>query len=173
LAYLDLSFNGQLSGPIPPEMSKMADLERLYLTGNQLSGPIPPELGKLTRLVDLDLSRNHLSGSIPPELSKLTGLQNLYLLDNELNGPVPASLMNLKFLTGIDVEANPHLCITGDDKFQAWLRRVALFSGLAPCPPTSLPQTGGEMSAAVLVAMLVLAGMALMVLGDALRPKRE
>ena len=169
LAYLDLSFNGQLNGSIPPELSKMTGLERLYLIGNQLSGPIPPELSKLTKLVDLDLSRNRLSGNIPPELSELTMLQNLSLLDNELSGPVPTSLINLKFLSGIDVEANPHLCMAEDDKFQAWLRRVASFSGLALCSPARLPQTGSETSAIAPAAALILAGLALLVLGAGMR----
>ena len=49
---------------------------RLSLADNALTGPIPPELGQLTNLQELWLSRNEFSGPIPSELGQLT---NLYL----------------------------------------------------------------------------------------------
>ena len=48
---------------------------RLYLNANALTGPIPPELGQLTNLQSLWLSHNELSGPIPSELGQLTNLK--------------------------------------------------------------------------------------------------
>ena len=42
--------NNQLSGEIPPQLTRLASLEGLYLYGNQLTGEIPPELGSLVGL---------------------------------------------------------------------------------------------------------------------------
>ena len=44
-----ISRNG-LNGEIPPELSNLAGLNVLDLSGNQLGGPIPPELGGLANL---------------------------------------------------------------------------------------------------------------------------
>ena len=52
---LDLGYNG-LSGPIPPELGGLSNLERLNLYSNDLSGAIPPELGGLSNLEGLHLS---------------------------------------------------------------------------------------------------------------------
>ena len=46
---LSLSYD-QLTGPIPPEIGNLTNLEILYLSLNQVTGPIPPEIGKLTNL---------------------------------------------------------------------------------------------------------------------------
>jgi Leucine-rich repeat (LRR) protein len=61
-------FGNQLSGEIPPELGKLANLEALYLGDNQLSGKIPPELGKLSNLIALFLAGNQLSGCVPEGL---------------------------------------------------------------------------------------------------------
>lgn len=48
------------------------------LQDNNISGPIPPELGRLAKLEEVDLSDNLLSGEIPSSLSLLRSLQYLY-----------------------------------------------------------------------------------------------
>ena len=45
-------------------------LQTLSLAINQLSGPIPPELGNLSNLEELELDANQLSRSIPPEIGQ-------------------------------------------------------------------------------------------------------
>ena len=102
---LNLSDN-QLTGPIPPELGRLAKLEELYLQGNQLTGPIPPELGDLTNLQTLRLSGNGLTGVIPPELGRLARLVELILSGNELTGPIPPELGNLANLQMLRLSAN-------------------------------------------------------------------
>ena len=100
VARLYLRRNG-LSGPIPPDIGDLANLELLDLRGNELSGRIPPELGDLPNLEALYLSDNDLSGPIPPDLGDLPNLEALYLVGNDLSGPIPpdlGDLANLQFL---------------------------------------------------------------------------
>ena len=59
------SNNYRLDGEIPPELSNLANLEQLSLSGNQLTGEIPPELGNLANLEELSLGGNQLTGCIP------------------------------------------------------------------------------------------------------------
>ena len=95
-----------LSGPIPPELGNLGDLEILDLAANDLSGPVPPELGNLGELVDLDLYYNALSGPIPPELGNLGELVDLDLGHNDLSGPIPPELGNLGELNLLDLYEN-------------------------------------------------------------------
>ena len=88
-------YENSLSGSIPPELGNLIQLEVLALDNNSLTGPIPPELGNLTQLQDLALYANSLSGSIPPELGNLTQLRWLSLIYNELTGPMPPELGSL------------------------------------------------------------------------------
>ena len=107
---LDLSSNG-LTGEIPPELGKLANLEELDLYNNGLRGEIPPELGKLANLEELDLSSNGLrgeglTGEIPPELGKLVNLERLNLRDNGLTGEIPPKLGKLANLEELNLHYN-------------------------------------------------------------------
>ena len=105
VTHLDLSFN-RLSGEIPPELGKLANLEVLDLSLNGLSGEVPLELGNLADLRVLDLSANQLSGKIPPGLGKLANLEVLNLSLNELGGEVPPELGNLSGLKWLGLSGN-------------------------------------------------------------------
>jgi hypothetical protein len=87
--------HNQLSGPLPPELGQLANLQSLDLEQNQLNGPLPPELGQLAHLQYLDLSHNALSGPLPPELGQLANLETLLLNFNALSGPLPPELGQL------------------------------------------------------------------------------
>ena len=63
--------SNNLSGPLPPELGNLANLQVLYLQDNQLSGPIPPALGNLANLQRLNLSGNNLSGELPEALANV------------------------------------------------------------------------------------------------------
>ncbi len=95
-----------LSGSIPPELGRLANLEWLSLDGNELSGSIPPELGGLANLEWLNLNGNELSGSIPPELGGLAKLEGLWLRGNGLSGSIPPELGNLAKLEGLSLRGN-------------------------------------------------------------------
>ncbi|MCY3808686.1 MAG: M66 family metalloprotease [Gemmatimonadetes bacterium] len=102
-------YSNSLSGPIPPELGDLGNLGYLYLHDNDLSGPIPPELGDLDRLGYLYLQRNSLSGPIPPEMGDLGNLGYLYLHDNDLSGPIPPELGDLSELLRLHMHNNADL----------------------------------------------------------------
>ena len=101
---LDL-FGNALSGPIPPELGNLASLESLWLDFNDLTGTIPPELGNLANLESLWLGENNLTGTIPPELGNLANLVELYLYATDLSGPIPPELGDLAYLEYLDLYA--------------------------------------------------------------------
>ena len=80
-----------------PNSAISKQLKDLSIGSNLLSGPIPPELGNLTQLEELIIPRyGKLSGSIPPELGNLAQLEYLWLFENELTGSIPPELGNLR-----------------------------------------------------------------------------
>ncbi len=132
---LDLWWN-DLTGEIPPELGKLANLEELNLGTNNLTGEIPPELGKLANLKELDLGTNNLT-EIPPELGKLANLEELDLSFNSLTEIPPelgklASLRSLNlFASGLTGEIPPEL---GDlDNLRSlWLEKNGLTGEIPP-----------------------------------------
>lgn len=105
LTLLNLSSN-KLNGSIPPNLSLMRKLERVFLANNSLSGEIPSTIGQIQHLGLLDLSRNKLSGSIPDNFSNLTQLRRLLLYDNQLSGTIPPSLGKCVNLDILDLSHN-------------------------------------------------------------------
>jgi hypothetical protein len=67
----------------------------LNLNNSGLTGPIPPGIGCLSNLQKLELQNNQLTGSIPSEIGNLTNLTRLWLYDNELTGEIPDSICSL------------------------------------------------------------------------------
>lgn len=91
---LDLS-SLSLTGTIPTELSRLADLVDLRLANNLLTGEVPVELWNLGNLETLWLNDNELTGQIPPELGVLPNLESLKLSGNSLTGCVPAGLRDI------------------------------------------------------------------------------
>ena len=140
LESLLLSHNN-LSGRIPPNLANLGNLRGLNLSFNALDGPIPPELGNLTELRYLDLSVNDgIDGEIPPELGNVTKLKELHLWRNKLHGRIPPTLGRLAELTVLWLEAND---LNGDVPQEIGnltrLRALGLSSNaLTGSPPKSL-----------------------------------
>ncbi len=102
---LNLSQN-QLSGTLPPEIGRLADLTNLDVYGNQLHGEIPPEIGHLDNLTHLALWANQFRGSIPAEMGDMASLEWAALGINELTGPIPPELGKLSNATHLDFTLN-------------------------------------------------------------------
>jgi Leucine-rich repeat (LRR) protein len=78
---LDLSSRGIIT--LPPEISLLSNLTRLYLDHNQLEA-LPPEFSALISLEELDLSHNQLK-AFPREIFNLTNLKKLRLSYNNIS----------------------------------------------------------------------------------------
>lgn len=123
---LVLSFNKDLTGPLPPaigklkklttlllnncsfdgkipdELGNLESLEYLALNSNYFIGEIPCSLGKLSKLFWFDIADNRLTGSFPvstpttPGLDQLSNAQHFHFSNNQLTGPIPSRLFNSK-----------------------------------------------------------------------------
>ena len=112
-------YQNDLTGSVPRELGKLANLTELWLSVNDLTGPIPPELGNLTSLEQLDLGGNTFTGPIPPELGNLASLERLNLGGNALTtGPIPQSFLQLGQLTRASFGNG--VCVPGTSVFVAW-----------------------------------------------------
>lgn len=87
-----------IQGTLPPEISKLTELERLELQGNNISGPLPSLRG-LSSLQVLMLSENQFS-SIPADFfTDMSSLQSVDIDKNPFLGwEIPESLRNVSSL---------------------------------------------------------------------------
>ena len=106
---------------------------QLNLSGNRLSGPVPSELSGLANLAELDLGNNQLSGQLPSELSALASLTELFLGGNgSFLGPLPGSFTALSPLEDLRLDGTG-LCAPTDGAFQGWLGGIANKRGVVDC----------------------------------------
>ena len=82
--FSDAAGGALMSASSPPLMV-------LSMHQNRLTGPIPPHVGQLTNLEWLNLGWNRLSGSVPSEILELKNLKYLWLSANQLSGEIPGS----------------------------------------------------------------------------------
>ncbi|RDX94881.1 putative leucine-rich repeat receptor-like protein kinase, partial [Mucuna pruriens] len=91
LLILDLSYNKNLTGPLPSGIGNLKKLRNLLLINCGFTGPIPDTIGNLEQLVFLSLNSNSFSGRIPPAIGNLSNIYWLDLAENQLEGPIPIS----------------------------------------------------------------------------------
>ncbi|KAK0589766.1 hypothetical protein LWI29_018258 [Acer saccharum] len=91
LQILDLSYNTELTGTLPPSIGDLKKLTNLILIGCSFHGPIPDSIGSLPQLFYLSINLNKFSGPIPPSIGNLSRLFWLDLADNQLSGQIPVS----------------------------------------------------------------------------------
>lgn len=90
----------QLSGPLPASWYKFKNVKEIKLDMNALTGSLPDEWGDLKRIRRLYLNGNRLSGTLPDAWGeKMDQLQSLFLASNSLQGTVPASWAQMTNLT--------------------------------------------------------------------------
>lgn len=101
-----------ITGPIPVELGKLANLETLlirpvshYSNGGS-SFLIPVSLGNLTKLKSLTISNGVIFGAIPADLGNLSNLEILDLSNNKLTGPIPASIGQLTNIQTLNLSNN-------------------------------------------------------------------
>ncbi|KAG6544695.1 hypothetical protein Mapa_013885 [Marchantia paleacea] len=98
-----ISFDScNLTGEIPPGISKLTKLEILSLGNNLLTGVIPGFFaGSFPLLKELNLSMNHLTGSIPniPFNESTVGISILDLSYNDLSSALPTTVADITLLS--------------------------------------------------------------------------
>ncbi|XP_075651400.1 leucine-rich repeat receptor protein kinase HPCA1-like isoform X2 [Castanea sativa] len=91
LQTLDLSYNKNITGPLPNSIGNLMNLINVNLIGCSFSGSIPDTIGNLQKLITLSLNNNNFSGHIPTSIGRLSNLYWLDLAENQLEGPLPVS----------------------------------------------------------------------------------
>ena len=129
-------------------VSAIADVvNAVELGDNGLSGPIPREITALARLSSLDLSGNRLEGGLPAQASDLVSLKRLRVNDNGLVGPLPMELTALS-LRRLDY-SNTGVCTPANSEMQTWLAGIdSLDTSATRCESVSVsvsavPGNGG------------------------------
>ncbi|KAF5773678.1 putative protein kinase RLK-Pelle-LRR-VIII-1 family [Helianthus annuus] len=113
LQILDLSYNKELIGSLPPEVQNLRKLTELTLVGCGFTGPIPDAIGNLESLTSLSLNSNSFTGSIPASIGKLKNLDWLDLTGNKLTGSIPVSNESTP---GLDMLSNAKHFHLGDNQ---------------------------------------------------------
>ena len=109
LERLDLS-NTQITS-IPASIADLPNLNALIWNDGQLTGPIPPELGYMNSLSIISLQNNQLTGTIPEELGLLEPLYILWLKKNQLTGEVPMSIWAASATNSNGVQLNRRISL--------------------------------------------------------------
>ncbi|XP_030967088.1 probable LRR receptor-like serine/threonine-protein kinase At1g07650 isoform X2 [Quercus lobata] len=91
------------SGPVPPGLANLVDLEILILNANNLTGELPVALTSLTKLREVRISSNNFTGRMPDSFQSWKQLQKLEIQASGLEGPIPPSISVLSNLTELRI----------------------------------------------------------------------
>ena len=97
--------NNRLSGNLA-DFAKLTSAKTLNLGPNEFTGPLPVELTRLANLTDLDLTQIRVGGTIPPQIGQLQKLESLVLDSIDLSGAIPEELGNLSELNRLVLRRN-------------------------------------------------------------------
>lgn len=79
-----------LQGNLPTEIFLLKGLTTFQVIMNPgLTGPIPPTIDALDNLETLNLNKNSLTGEIPDTLLTLPSLKTLWMDENNFEGSIP------------------------------------------------------------------------------------
>ncbi len=116
---IELSIWGNHLEELLPEVDGLRSLKVLWLHKNNLQ-EIPIQIGSLSKLNELALSKNKLK-ELPIEIGNLTNLEKLFLNENNLY-ILPHEITNLVCLKFFDIEDNPNLILTIEQK--TWIHEL-------------------------------------------------
>lgn len=89
-----------MTGSIPTSIGTAQTLKSLSFTKSNIEGPIPTEFGNMGSLEELWMSHNKLTGQIPVEFSNISTLKRLHLQGNDLTGEMPQEVCSIVFPFG-------------------------------------------------------------------------
>lgn len=92
LVHLEIYDNPRLVGNLPSALSKLTNLEYLYLQHTSIGGTIPSSLGALKNLEELFTEDTKLKGSIPEEICSLRKKGTLKILHADCKGEKPVMM---------------------------------------------------------------------------------
>ncbi|KAI3792734.1 hypothetical protein L2E82_06622 [Cichorium intybus] len=90
-----------LTGPIPPFICEIRNLENLFLSDNFLIGEFPRVFYNCSKLIEIDIAQNGFAGRLPDDIDRLSGLKSL-----DLGGEIPRSLQRCHSLHTIQLNDN-------------------------------------------------------------------
>ncbi len=115
----DLNYANQGLTQFPKDALSHTDAVSLDLSGNDLTGALPAEIRKLANLQTLDISNNRMTG-IPAEIGQLKNLKTLNYSNNQITG-LPMEIGNLTQLQTLDLRGNPNISQQDLSKIRAKL----------------------------------------------------
>ena len=102
LMVIDKNF---FSGELPACISSWTDLLVLSASDNQLDGSLP-DLTKLTNLEEIYVDGNFLEGNPVSMFAKLPELELLYIEQNQFTGDISNLAVGLEYLVALDLSSN-------------------------------------------------------------------
>jgi hypothetical protein len=103
----ELKLSGNLLvGTIPESICACLNLECIDVQFNRLSGSLPEMIGNLKKLEQFDCSHNKVSGVIPWSFGSCEDLIELDLAENRLRGEIPVEFGHLRHLVSFDYRGN-------------------------------------------------------------------
>ena len=106
---VDVEFSGNI-GDLPAELSKLVNLERIFIRGSAFTGQIPADIGNLKKLKFLLIDKmlvigrvEPLQGELPASIWDLENIDRIFLRSASTGGSLPADISKLTKLAHITI----------------------------------------------------------------------